>query len=377
MGHVFCQLACADPARILIAIIQLLWMSVLRFQHMQRSVPVRLTTEFLYGICWKGKGKPAYRWACPRYGPTGADVGGCIWDHRQELARSRAVAPFGFLYEKGVPFSLADLHSASRSILKKHLGMQDTDIFTFYSLRRSMPTLAEMNGTHPDDADAWGDWTSAKDNKMRIRYADSREERSAVVKLTHVLLVRQVAQSQVALSWDACRTLLYSTDKAAVSSQASQRVSGDVGQEATRECLLGLVKANKRKFNTPALTRHAQAQSAAQPGAKRQKAQYETAPDSGQIAAPLPLAEAGSTRRWVMIKHRGTPRVHLLPGGSDVPLCRRRGGQIGTPIVRMASLGAGLREIRQMAWNGSDVICADCFAALPDGGRTALQAHHE
>ena len=195
---------------------------------MQRSVPVRLTSEFLYGICWKGTGKPAYRWACPRYGPTGEDVCGCIWSSWQQLAKGRAVAPFGFLCENGVPFSLADFHSASRSVLREHLGTRDTDIFTSYPLRRSMPTLAEMNGTHPDDADALGDWTSAKDNKMRIRCADSREECSAAVKLTHVLLVRQMAQSQVALSWDTCRALLCSTDKAAVTSLASQGVSGSV-----------------------------------------------------------------------------------------------------------------------------------------------------
>ena len=71
-----------------------------------------------------------------------------------------------------------------------------------------MPTLAEMNGTHPDDADALGDWTFAKQCKMRNRYADSREEMFAVVKLTHMLLVRQMAQAQEALSWDVCRHLL-------------------------------------------------------------------------------------------------------------------------------------------------------------------------
>ena len=158
LDRVFSQLAYAGPARIVIVIIQLLWMSVLRFQHMQRSVPVRLTTEFLYGICWKGKGKPAYRWACPRYGPTGADVCGCMWSRWQELAKGCADA-FGLLYGNGVPFSLAGFHAANRSILKEHLCMQDTDIFTSYSLRRSMPTLAEMNGTHPGDADALGDWT--------------------------------------------------------------------------------------------------------------------------------------------------------------------------------------------------------------------------
>ena len=186
LDRLFCQMDSTDPARILIAIIQLLWMSMLRFQHMQRSVPVKLTTEFLYGICWIGKGKPAYRWACPRYGLIGEDICGCVWDAWRQLSRGRTVAPFGLLYENGVPFSLANFNTASRSVLKEHFGMSDTDMFTLYSLRRSMPTLAEMSGTHPDDADALGDWTATKDSKMRIRYADSREERPAAVKLTHV-----------------------------------------------------------------------------------------------------------------------------------------------------------------------------------------------
>ena len=225
-------------------------MSVLRFQHMQRSVPVKLTTEFLYGICWKGKGTPAYRWACPRYGPTGEDICGCVRDAWQQLSKGSAVAPFGMLYENGVPFSLANFNTASRSVLKEHLGVHDADMFASYSLRRSMPTLAEMSSTHPDDAAALGDWTAARDSKMRIRYADSREERSAAVKLTHVLLVRQMAQSHVALSWDTCRALLCTTDRAAVALLASQKMSGSADQAETRECLLkGLIGPTRRTIN--------------------------------------------------------------------------------------------------------------------------------
>ena len=115
---------------------------------------------------------------------TGEDICGCVWNAWQQLSKGRTVAPFGLLYENGVPFSLANFHTASRSILKEHLGMHDTDMFSSYSLRRSMPTLAGMSGTHPDDADALGDWTAARDGKMRIRYADSREEPSAAVKLS-------------------------------------------------------------------------------------------------------------------------------------------------------------------------------------------------
>ena len=213
LDYLLSQLAKTDPTRVVVAIIQLLWMSVLRFQHMQRSMPLKLTAHLLYGVCWKGKGEPSYRCACPRHGPTGADVGGCVWDNWAELAKSAPTPPFGLLYDNGVPLSLAHFHAASRAVRSNSICMKDADIFP---LRRSMPTLAEMNGTHPDDADALGDWTSARFCKMRIRYADSREERSAVAKLTHMWLVRQMAHTQAALSWDVCRHLLCSVDKVAM-----------------------------------------------------------------------------------------------------------------------------------------------------------------
>ena len=180
LDRLFSRLSDADPAMVVFAVIQLLWMSVLRFQHMQRSMPVKLTANFLYGVCWKGKGKPGYRWACPPYGPTGADVGGCGWSSWQKLAKIAPSPPFGLLYQNAAPFSLADFRSASRAVLREHLGMQETDISPLtYSLRRSMPNLAEMSA-HPDDADALGNWIAAKNSKMRIRYADLFRRRGAI-----------------------------------------------------------------------------------------------------------------------------------------------------------------------------------------------------
>ena len=74
------------------------------------------------------------------------------------------------MYEKtGVPFSLQNFNAASRDVLQEHLGMQETELFSSRCLRRSMPTLAEMRETHPDDADALGDWTASKDSKVRVR----------------------------------------------------------------------------------------------------------------------------------------------------------------------------------------------------------------
>ena len=358
-----------DPTRIVVAIIQLLWMSVLRFQHMQRSIPLRLTAHFLYGLCWKGKGKPGYRWACPRHGPAGADVGGCVWDAWASLPKGAGGPPFGLLYNNGSPLSLAQFHTASRSVLANGLGMKDADIFSSYSLRRSMPTLAEMNETHPDDADALGDWTAARSCKMRIRYADNREERAAVVKLTHVLLVRRLACTQTPLSWDACRHLLCSTDKTAVSSQANQMMACDSTQHETPARMCDGFSRPKRRFNIAALPRRTGHVDQGSALGSTAMTNHLPVSEDGALDSSQPKSQVGANRRWIMVKHKGAPHVHLMPEEGDIPLCRRRRGRLGKPITRLQSMGVGLPDLIRVGWSGPDAVCSVCFAALPDEER--------
>jgi hypothetical protein len=235
-----------------------------------------------------------------------------------------------------------------------------------------MPTLAEMNGTHPDDADALGDWTSTKSCKMRIRYADSREERSAVIKLTHVLLVRQMAQDSSALSWDVCRRLFCSLDKAHITAQANQAMASDILHQETPVKFLGGLAKPKRKFDIASLAKrmgtqhgHLVPESPTPPA---------VAASSSQGHGPrLPLTNAGSSRSWVMVKHRGAPHVHLLQMDCNIPLCRRRQGRLGKPITRLQSAGDGIQDLIQMGWNGPTTLCAVCFAALPEDEKVAMR----
>ena len=333
LDTLFSRLSEADPTRIVVAGIQILWMSVLRFQHMQRSIPVRLTKYFLYAVCWKGKGKPGYRWACPRYGPTGADIGKYLWDKWSELSGGADATPFGLLYSNKIPLSLSQFHTATRAILSTSIGMQDVSDFSSYSLRRSMPTLAEMSGSHPDDADALGDWTSAKSSKMRVRYADSREDRAAVTKLVHMLLVRQMAQNHSALSWEACRLLLCTLDVPTIVSQANRMMATDTVEQETPRHRLGEFASRKRKFDVAALPPRQVQPCTIMPGSASSASQSAVAPHE-QHLPQLPLEE-GSGRRWVMIKHRGAPHVHLLPAQGELPLCRRRRGCVGKPLKRV------------------------------------------
>ena len=109
---------------------------------------------------------------------------------------------------------------------------------------------------------------------------------------------------------------LCTADKAAVTLLASQKMSGSADQAETRECLLKGLIGPRRRFNIAALTKHAPTQPAVLPHAKRPKTQHNMVANN-MVPAPLPLMEAGPSRRWVMIKHRGAPRVHLLPDDSD------------------------------------------------------------
>ena len=221
-----------------------------------------------------------------------------------------------------------------------------------------MPTLAEMNGTHPDDADALGDWTSARFRKMRIRYADSREERASVAKLTHILLVRQTAHTQNALSWDVCRHLLCSVDKVAISSQVNQMMANDSTQQETPTHFLGGLAKSRQRFDITALPKRMR-YAASDPtlGSAASLSQPSTSLSRRQ-ETHLPITHPGSDRRWMMTKHKGAPHVHLLPAEGDVPLCRRRRGHIGKPISRLQSMGVGFTDLIKMSWNGPDVVCA-------------------
>eukprot|EP00972_Heterocapsa_arctica_P021376 3147258-Heterocapsa_arctica.AAC.1 len=89
--------------------------------------------------------------------------------------------------------------------------MTDAELLTSYLLRRSMPTLAEIRNAHPDDADALGDWTGSSTSRIKTRYADSKEDSAAIVKLVQLLILQEAANSDKPLSWDC---LLYTSDAA-------------------------------------------------------------------------------------------------------------------------------------------------------------------
>ena len=93
-----------DPATSIVATIQLLWQSVLRFQHMQRNVPVKLTLNFFYAVCWKGRislatgghaqgmGQLAPTWEASS-GPIGSELPKDSWNRLSASCMREPVPP--------------------------------------------------------------------------------------------------------------------------------------------------------------------------------------------------------------------------------------------------------------------------------------------
>ena len=87
----------ADHLRPIAAAALMLWMSVLRFKHAQRSALVELTDVLLVGVCYRGKKRPAFRWAAPRHGPGGWDAGRRLWDAWYRQTERCALLQFGIV----------------------------------------------------------------------------------------------------------------------------------------------------------------------------------------------------------------------------------------------------------------------------------------
>ena len=150
-------------------------------------------------------------------------------------------------------------------------------------------------------------------------------------------------------------------------------IANDSTQQETPTRLLGGLAKPKRRFDIAALPRRTMRDTRSSELGSAAVAAQPPDLQSRMLEAHLPITHPGASRRWVMVKHKGAPHVHLMPDEGDIPLCRRRRGHIGKPISRLQSMGVGLSDFIKMNWHGPDVVCSVCFAALPDEGRAVAR----
>ena len=106
----------------------IIYMAVLRFAHVQRSMLTKRCAFTLHGVCTRGKGRPGFRWLMPRFGPLGCDIGGRAWQQWYEASKI-GVQQFLIADEQsGSVLKLDEFHKALRSSLAKHVKMSNPEL---------------------------------------------------------------------------------------------------------------------------------------------------------------------------------------------------------------------------------------------------------
>ena len=98
--------------------------------------------------------------------------------------------------------------------------------------------------------------------------------------------------------------------------------------------------------------------------------------ESCKEAPPSDRVDKGSNvdviGNWAAVSFNNEPIVHFLPGPGEVPFCRRRRGDKGRPLVRVAAAGHGAATLAALLWPAS-VCCAECVVRMPLGAAAAIR----
>ena len=347
-----------------------LWASALRFSHLGRSVFTALTNEAVYGVCALGKRSPGYRWAIPRRGPTGEDVGGRVFQRWLQLSEARGgpLPSLAFDLASGAPLTHNDMRSALPATFGA-AGAQAPELVTTYSLRRGAATLCSIRGASELSEAANGFWLAKRSADMPARYHGRRVQKALEVKLHTFAAVSRALEAKQRLTWQVAGALLHSEDPGAIRAEVQRRLAVDsVVCEVPREWLS--VTAVPREFGV-----HPEAPRAPSPPRepvlpeKREAAKRPAPGTPGRQAHIVPARSRPWPQRWQATGHQGHLVVHLLEPEAAMPVCRRRrGAERAKPLARVSLEGSSLAELASV--RSSAVLCEGCARTI---GRAASQ----
>ena len=183
----------------------------LRYAHIARSEPRRLTAAFLHCRCPKGKQKHAregFDFAVPA-----TFANGFFWA-KEVLEAYRTLAPArqrlaGLCFsDEGRPWTILEVQETMQQEMSVFLD--NPEDLTTYSWRRLAPTVAQLLGCRPEEMAALGDW-QAKSEQPEVgamafhyssaKYAASIKVKSliwgATAKLTSNLLWEAIPQAEL------------------------------------------------------------------------------------------------------------------------------------------------------------------------------------
>ena len=347
-------------------------MGALRFQHAQRSMLVALTTVVIVGACLKGKGQPGYMWYCPRYSPTGFDVGLAIWSwYHDSSAVSRQ---YLFVHVNGGAWALAEHIQAIRHVLLRWIGVpvEAVALFSSYSLRRVAPTAAGIMQFDRLEALAVGNWRGAAGD-MPSRYFGNKSALAKQVKMTIVLLYRAVARQQALrpITWEVLRAFATESQVKLVRQEALALLSRDKEEKATEACKLKGLVAPRRQFTV-------QGVKLKRISVPEVEARKDAAQDGSHAALHLgkertlqpELPQKEEALYWLVTRKKGEPVVHVLIDGH--PVCKRRQQAAkAKPFRRPEAMGDTAESLQGLGMP-LKAKCERCWSLLDPAHRDLL-----
>ena len=228
---------CRDVRGVFASLMLVIAGGCIRFKHVQRSELVEVTEELLVFRCFMGKRRQqgtreAFRWASPRCWAPGHDTTRGAIELFKEVgakAPNYSKAPFlvpDVLTTQGTamapgdrwmptPMGYEKFVSIMRTYLGEHMGIQEAKSFTFNTLRRLMPTGADVLQFNDTIAAAIGNWQEVPGgrsdrkgrvkNQMAKRYAGEKVYTAGRYKLMVVVAINRTEGAVGGASWNNVR----------------------------------------------------------------------------------------------------------------------------------------------------------------------------
>ncbi len=164
----------------------------LRYRHITRASPKRISMSTVHCFCWRGKQKAnrsGFHFSVPSEFSSGfpwaqhwLELYGTLKERRQQGA--------GLCFNRtGEPWTIGEVVTVAQETFSP--TMDDVSQLTTYSFRRWAPTLGQLLGLTPMELNALGDWQSRgetpRDAVMPLHYSSARYSES--MKMKHLVLL--------------------------------------------------------------------------------------------------------------------------------------------------------------------------------------------
>ena len=160
---------------------------VLRYKHIMRARPVKVTPSSFHGFCPKGKqraNRGGFSFCIPATFVNGWAWGAALFRDYSKLTKTKQ-ATSGLCFDaEGTAFTLKYVNDLNREVFE-HL-LQNTDDLSSYSWRRAGPTVGSLMKLTPLELCSLGDWADRsqipKEATMPMHYSAARYEHSLRTK---------------------------------------------------------------------------------------------------------------------------------------------------------------------------------------------------